>query len=57
MPATGQAWTTLGKLKEQGFKNVWYQDKVNENVWWVRTEPQVSSIALATRKSEWYANG
>ncbi|KAK3717798.1 hypothetical protein LTR37_005569 [Vermiconidia calcicola] len=40
VPATGQAFTTLAKLRAKGHKNVWYHYSKNRNVWWVRTEPQ-----------------
>lgn len=44
VPATGQVFTTLGKLKSQGFKNVWWQDKYNSNIWFVKTEPGVREM-------------
>ncbi|KAF2170995.1 hypothetical protein M409DRAFT_63991 [Zasmidium cellare ATCC 36951] len=40
VPATGQVFTTLGELKEKGYKNVWEQDEEDERIWFVRTEPK-----------------
>lgn len=47
VPPEGQTFTTLAKLREDGFKNVWWQDKVNSSVWSVRTEPQVGILCFA----------
>lgn len=46
VPATGQAFTTLGKLKDEGRKNVWWQDDKNPQVWSVKTYP---SFAIGER--------
>ena len=41
VPATGQVFTTLGELKEKGYRNVWEQDAVDERIWFARTVPKV----------------
>ncbi|EME42987.1 hypothetical protein DOTSEDRAFT_132174 [Dothistroma septosporum NZE10] len=46
VPATGQVFTTLGKLKDAGHKNVWWQDEHNSKVWSVKTYP---SFAIGER--------
>ncbi|CAK4031001.1 Hypothetical predicted protein [Lecanosticta acicola] len=40
VPATGQVFTTLGRLKQQGHRNTWWQDEENPRIWSVRTEPK-----------------
>ena len=46
MPASGQSWTCLTKLRAQGFKNVWKQDAVDERVWFIQSEPKVLPSAV-----------
>ncbi|TLD25930.1 hypothetical protein E2P81_ATG09587 [Venturia nashicola] len=41
VPPTGQAWTSLSKLRESGFKNVWKRDEVDEMIWFVTSEPKI----------------
>jgi glyoxylase-like metal-dependent hydrolase (beta-lactamase superfamily II) len=41
VPPTGQKFTSLEKLKEEGHENVWSQDSHNPKIWSVRTEPAV----------------
>lgn len=38
VPPTGQTFTTLAKLREDGYKNVWKQDEYNPKLWNVWTE-------------------
>ncbi|KAK4569496.1 hypothetical protein LTR86_003259 [Recurvomyces mirabilis] len=40
VPPEGQTFTTLVTLRNQGHRNVWWQDKQNPKIWSVRTEPQ-----------------
>ncbi|KAF7189987.1 hypothetical protein HII31_08809 [Pseudocercospora fuligena] len=46
VPAEGQVFTTLGKLKERGHRNEWWQDKKNPKIWSVKTYP---SFAIGER--------
>ncbi|SMY26755.1 unnamed protein product [Zymoseptoria tritici ST99CH_1A5] len=41
VPPTGQKFTTLRKLKDEGCENVWWQDEVHSEIWNVKTEPAV----------------
>jgi len=41
VPPTGQAWTSLSKLRDSGFKNVWARDEVDENILFVTSEPKI----------------
>ncbi|KAF2421006.1 hypothetical protein EJ08DRAFT_597953 [Tothia fuscella] len=41
VPPTGQEWTSLAKLREQGFKNVWTKDEVDDRVWFITSEPKI----------------
>jgi len=47
VPPTGQAWSCLTKLKSQGFKNSWTQDKVNPNIWFIQSVPETLPDHLA----------
>lgn len=44
VPPEGQTFTTLAKLRQDGHKNVWWQDKADPNIWSVMTEPNVHSL-------------
>nr|POE78445.1 uncharacterized protein ymae [Quercus suber] len=41
VPAAGQTFTTLAQLREEGYKNVWWQDEEDSRIWCVQTEPKV----------------
>ncbi|KAK3673093.1 hypothetical protein LTR78_006933 [Recurvomyces mirabilis] len=47
VPPEGQTFTTLATLRNQGHRNVWWQDKQNRKIWSVRTEPQIRSMKFA----------
>lgn len=47
VPASGQAWSCLTKLKAQGFKNSWTQDKVNPKVFFIQSVPEALPDGLA----------
>jgi len=47
VPPTGQQWTSLAKLKTQGFKNVWTQDAVDERVSFIQSLPEAFPTHLA----------
>lgn len=51
VPATGHAFTTLRKLRDEGHKNVWWQDKQHPEVWYIKTEPSVSEDSLLPLES------
>lgn len=40
VPPEGQSFTTLAKMRQQ-YKNEWWQDPVNDKVWFCQTVPQV----------------
>lgn len=42
VPQSGQAWTTLAKLKAAGHRNQWKQFDGDERFWSVYTEPKVA---------------
>ncbi len=44
VPPDGQQWTSLRGMKEGNYKNKWTQDSVDKRVWYVQTEPKVSSL-------------
>jgi hypothetical protein len=44
VPPEGQSFTTLPKLRNDGYKNIWWQDTEEPRIWSVRTEPRVSEI-------------
>lgn len=54
MPGSGQAWTTLGKLIEEGRKNIVMQDKEDERIKLLGTVPSFAisqSRELHTKQS------
>ncbi|KAF2490674.1 hypothetical protein BU16DRAFT_469749 [Lophium mytilinum] len=40
VPPTGQTFTTLSKIREEGHQNTFVQDEVNPKLWKIFTEPQ-----------------
>lgn len=43
VPPEGQSFTTLAKMREK-YRNEWWQDPVNEKIWFCQTVPQVRSF-------------
>ena len=41
VPPSGQAFTTLRKLREEGYKNLFERTKRDEQVWEIWSEPKV----------------
>lgn len=42
VPPEGQTFTTLTRLRQEGLRNVWWQEKSDPYIWSLRTEPEVS---------------
>lgn len=42
VPPSGQAWTTLSRLRESGHRTVWERDAINPQIWSFWTEPKVA---------------
>lgn len=45
VPPEGQSFTTLAKMREE-YRNEWWQDAVDERIWFCQTVPQVSVTFL-----------
>ena len=46
VPPGGQTFTTLAKMREE-YKNEWWQDSVNDKIWFCQTVPQVRTCFLS----------